>query len=33
MQELFLNFERNFTNPGEKQVFLNDTLFDLLRQG
>ena len=29
----FLIFGRNFTNPGEKQVFLNDTLFDLLRQG
>ena len=26
-------FGRNFTNPGEKQDFLNDTLFDLLRQG
>ena len=29
----FLIFGRNFTNPGEKQDFLNDTLFDLLRQG
>ena len=29
----FLNFGRNLTKPGEKQFFLNDTLFDLLRQG
>ena len=28
-----MNFGGNFTNPGEKQDFLNDTLFDLLRQG
>ena len=33
MQELFLNFGRNLTKPGEKQFFLNDTLFNLLRQG
>lgn len=29
----FLNFGRNLTKPGEKQFFLNDALFDLLRQG
>ena len=28
-----MNFGRNLTKSGEKLFFLNDTLFDLLRQG